>query len=189
MELKQVKITELKPHPRNPRIHTDSAIDKLVKSINEFGWTNPVLVSDDGFVLAGHARLKAAEKAGLTHVPVLELPLSGARADAYMIADNKLQELTEWNIPNLKDLLSELDTGELDMELTGFNQDEREELLAGLHEPHDIDKLLLGLDLTDAIEKPIWAVIRTKAENQEVLEAALAVLEKHNIDVERSYDA
>jgi len=138
MEIKQMPINELKPNLRNPRIHPDSAIDKLVKSINEFGWTNPVLVSDDGFVLAGHARLKAAEKAGLTHVPVLELPLSGARADAYMIADNKLQELTEWNIPNLKDLLLELDTGDFDMEITGFTIDEIESLMTQFH-PVELD--------------------------------------------------
>ena len=47
MEIKTVKINELKPHPKNPRVHPDSAIDKLVRSIKEFGWTNPILVSAD----------------------------------------------------------------------------------------------------------------------------------------------
>ena len=71
MQVKQVKISDLKPHPQNPRLHPDSAIDKLVRSIKEFGWTNPVLVSEDGYVLAGHARLKAATKAGLEGCPVV----------------------------------------------------------------------------------------------------------------------
>lgn len=65
MELKFVPINDIKPHPKNPRVHPDIAIAKLEQSIKEFGWTNPILVSKDGYILAGHARLKAAEKAGI----------------------------------------------------------------------------------------------------------------------------
>jgi hypothetical protein len=102
MEIKRVSIDELKPHPKNPRTHPDSAIEKLERSIKEFGWTNPILVSADGYVLAGHARLKAAKIAGIKEVPVIYLPLEGAKAEAYMIADNRLQEETEWNDNILK---------------------------------------------------------------------------------------
>jgi len=130
MEIKTVKINELKPHPKNPRVHPDSAIDKLVRSIKEFGWTNPILVSTDGYILAGHARLKAAEKAGIEEVPVIYLPLEGAKAEAYLIADNRLQDETDWDYEKLKDLLQDLDTGEFDIELTGFDVDEIEELIA-----------------------------------------------------------
>jgi ParB-like chromosome segregation protein Spo0J len=56
MEIKIMPISELKPHPKNPRVHPDSAIEKLERSIKEFGWTNPILVSADGYILAGHAR-------------------------------------------------------------------------------------------------------------------------------------
>jgi len=139
MEIEIVKINKLKPHPKNPRIHPDSAIDKLVKSIKEYGWTNPVLVSKDGFVLAGHARLKAAEKAGLDEVPVIYLPLSGSKAEAYMIADNKLQDETDWDTLKLKDLLSELDTGEFDIGITGFDEDEIEDLMTQFYEPDEKD--------------------------------------------------
>ena len=139
MEIEIVKINKLKPHPKNPRIHPDSAIDKLVKSIKEYGWTNPVLVSKDGFVLAGHARLKAAKKAGLDEVPVIYLPLSGNKAEAYMIADNKLQDETDWDTLKLKDLLSELDTGEFDIGITGFDEDEIEDLMTQFYEPDEKD--------------------------------------------------
>ncbi len=128
MEIKTVKISELKPHPNNPRVHPDSAIDKLVKSIKEFGWTNPVLASEEGIVLAGHARVKAAEQAGIEEVPVIFLPLKGTKADAYLVADNRLQQETDWDMPKLRDLLEELDTGEIDMGLTGFDTNELEEL-------------------------------------------------------------
>ena len=121
MEIKTVKINELKPHPKNPRVHPDSAIDKLVRSIKEFGWTNPILVSKDGYILAGHARLKAAEKAGIEEVPVIYLPLEGAKAEAYMIADNRLQEETSWDYEMLANILNDIDAKGLDVQITGFD--------------------------------------------------------------------
>ena len=87
-QVKLVKIDELKPHPKNPRIHPDSALDKLIKSMDKFGFTNPILASKDGIILAGHARCKAAKKAGIDEVPVIFLDLEGSDADAYLIADN-----------------------------------------------------------------------------------------------------
>ncbi|MCJ7829172.1 MAG: ParB/Srx family N-terminal domain-containing protein [Dehalococcoidia bacterium] len=131
VEIQSIEISKLRPHPQNPRTHPESAIDKLVKSLKEFGFTNPILISADNYVLAGHARLKAAEKAGLKEVPVIQLPLSGSKALAYMIADNRLQEETLWDFPKLKDLLGVLDTGELDLEITGFDINEIEGLLSG----------------------------------------------------------
>ena len=156
MEIKTVKINELKPHPKNPRVHPDSAIDKLVRSIKEFGWTNPILVSTDGYILAGHARLKAAEKAGIEEVPVIYLPLEGAKAEAYLIADNRLQDETDWDYEKLKDLLQDLDTGEFDIELTGFDVDEIEELIAQFapeeseveEDDFDIEENIPGIPVT-----------------------------------------
>lgn len=126
-------INELKEHPENPRIHPDSAIDKLQKSIEEFGFTNPVLVSKDGFILAGHARVKASKKAGLEEVPAIILDLDGDMASLYLIADNRLQEETDWDMPVLKDLIERLDTGALDLELSGFTNDEIEDLMSQFH--------------------------------------------------------
>jgi len=187
LEIKNVNVNTLKMHPKNPRVHSDSAIDKLLKSINTYGWTNPILVSKDDYVLAGHARLKAAEKAGIEEVPVIYLPLEGAKADAYLIADNKLQDETDWNLPKLKDLLLELDTGAFDIEITGFGSDEIEDMMKQ-SSPADIDELLKELDVRQAVERPIWATIRTKPENQEVLERVLTLLEQNGIRAERSYD-
>ncbi len=137
MEIQTIKIGKLRPHPQNPRTHPDSAIDKLVKSLNEFGFTNPILVSKDNYILAGHARLKAAQKAGLKEVPIIRLPLKGNKALAYMIADNRLQDETDWDIPMLKDLLEILDTGELDLEVTGFDLKGIEDLMTQFHPTDD----------------------------------------------------
>jgi len=68
-------------------------------------------------------------------VPVVYLPLEGAKAEAYLIADNRLQDETDWDYEKLKDLLRELDTGELDLEFTGFDMDEIEDLMT----EYDID--------------------------------------------------
>ena len=162
MEIKTVKINDLKPHPKNPRVHPDSAIDKLVRSIKEYGWTNPVLVSADGYVLAGHARLKAAEKAGISEVPVIYLPLEGAKAEAYLIADNRLQDETDWDYEKLKDLLQELDTGEFDLELTGFDMDEIEDLMTQFHVPEEIIEDEVPEPPEEAITKPgdLWILGR-----------------------------
>ena len=137
-QIEMMPLAALKPHPRNPRQHPEKAIDKLVRSLREFGWTNPVLLSADGFVLAGHARLKAAEKAGIGEVPVIRLPLSGAKADAYLIADNRLQDETEWDIPGLKDLLEDLDSGEFDLRLTGFDLAEIEQMMTAAYDPQAV---------------------------------------------------
>ena len=129
-EIKYIKLSELRPHPKNPRVHPDKLIAKLARSIGEFGFTNPVLVDADSRILAGHARCKAAEKMGMESVPALVLPLTGAAADAYVIADNKLNGLSSWDEAVLADLVAEIDAANFDVELTGFDPDEIDALLS-----------------------------------------------------------
>ncbi len=145
IELKTVAIDSLKRFDRNPRIHPDSAIQKLMKSIEGFGWTNPILVNKDGTVLAGHARLKAAEAMNITEVPAVILNIPDHLVAAYVIADNRLQDETDWDMPVLKDLLGDLDTGDFDMDLTGFLANELETLMTSVHQ---------GGGLTDDDEVP-----------------------------------
>ena len=134
LKIEYVPIDQLKPFAGNPRTHPEAAIEKLVTSIEYFGWTNPVLVDSGGRVLAGHARLKAAKKAGIEQVPVVRLPLAGKDAELYVIADNKTQELTEWDWSKLGDLFGELDTGDIDLTLSGFDTEEIGGLVHGLDE-------------------------------------------------------
>jgi DNA modification methylase len=123
-------LVDLKPHPKNPRKHPDTLIKKLVSSIETYGFTSPVLVDGDNRILAGHARCKAAEKMGLAEVPCITLPLTGAAADAYVVVDNKLNELSEWDESLLADLISDIDGAGFDVELTGFDIDEIDALLS-----------------------------------------------------------
>jgi len=138
-EIKAVRLSELKPHPKNPRVHPDALITKLANSIREFGFTNPVLIDQDHRILAGHARCKAAEKMGLETVPAIILPLSGAAADAYVIVDNKLNELSSWDENLLCSLLTDLENGGFDLAMTGFDADEVDALFNAFYSKEAIE--------------------------------------------------
>ena len=129
MKIVEVEVDQLRPAPWNPRIHPDRATEKLIRSIESYGFTNPILAqSKTNLVIAGHARLKAAKMAGLKKVPVIYLDFDEARAKGYAVADNRLQDETEWDVTLLQDLLVDLD------EFTGFEPDELkrlEEVLPG----------------------------------------------------------
>lgn len=148
MELLNVKISELKAHPKNPRKHPKELIERLKKSIQEYGFTNPVLVSKDNQILAGHARCKAAKELGINEVPTLKLDFEGAKADAYVIIDNKLNEMSEWNVPILVDLIKEIEQSDFDVSLTGFDDDEISDLFSdayskeGKDDDYDVNKAL-----------------------------------------------
>jgi hypothetical protein len=137
------KISELTPHPKNPRRHPEDMLKKLGDSIKEFGFTNPVLISEDNTILAGHARTTAAERLGFEEVPCIVLSLSGKSADAYVIADNKINELSEWNDELLVELFKSLDDEGFNAELTGFSADEIERLISpkqSVEDDFDVEK-------------------------------------------------
>jgi ParB-like chromosome segregation protein Spo0J len=136
-------------------------------------------------VVGGHQRLKILRDLGRTDIDVSVVDLPEDKEKALNLALNKTGG--DWNIPKLKDLLIEIDTGAFDMEITGFGKEEIEDMMKE-STPADIDELLKELDITQTIEKPIWATIRTCPEKQEILDRVLIVLEQNGIRVERSYD-
>jgi DNA modification methylase len=124
------KVEALILFARNPRTHSDAQVAKLAASIVEFGWTNPILVDGSQGIIAGHGRLAAARKLGLAEVPVIELGhLTLAQKRAYVIADNRLALDAGWDEEMLSIELAELSESGYDLTLTGFTNDEIEELL------------------------------------------------------------
>ena len=122
--MKTVKITELKPYPKNARTHSPKQIHQIAKSIKTFGFTNPVLIDKDNCILAGHGRVEAAKMAGLTEVPVVQIShLTPAQKKAYIVADNRLAELAGWDKDLLRVELEELQAIDCDFDLTvtGFD--------------------------------------------------------------------
>ena len=126
------KIETLIPFARNPRTHSEAQIAKLASSIVEFGWTQPILVDGANGIIAGHGRLAAARKLDLLEVPVIELGhLSPPQKRAYVIADNRLALDAGWDEELLSLELAELSESGYDLTMTGFTNEEIEELLVG----------------------------------------------------------
>jgi hypothetical protein len=116
-------LDELKPDPKNPRSHSRRQIRQIAKSIDTFGYNVPILVDANDHVVAGHGRLLACRLLGWTTVPTISLAhLTPAQAKAFLIADNRLTENSEWNDRLLAEQLKELSLLNLDFELdvTGF---------------------------------------------------------------------
>lgn len=115
-------ITSLKPYARNARTHSKKQIKQIAASITRFGFTNPVLISDDGEIIAGHGRVEAAKSLGWKAVPTLALShLSETERRAYVLADNKLALNAGWDKEVLAIELQALVDLEFDTELTGFS--------------------------------------------------------------------
>ena len=128
-------IEKVIPNPRNPNRHGESQINLLAKIIKAQGWRAPITVSKrSGFIVRGHGRLMAARKLGLEQVPVDVQEYESEAAEwADLIADNRLSELSDMDMGSLKDLLLDLDTGDFDMDLTGFDDKELEKLMLQFH--------------------------------------------------------
>jgi len=114
----------LKPYENNPRQHSEAQLDRLVRSIKEFGFTNPILIDDDCNVIAGHGRLLAAELMGLAQVPTITLGhLTAEQRRAYVIADNQLALNSTWDDDVLQAELQALGEAGFDLTLLGWGDD------------------------------------------------------------------
>jgi len=121
---------DLLPYVRNSRTHSPEQVNQIAASIKEFGFTNPILISETNDIIAGHGRLLAASKLAMTEVPCIRLShLTEQQRKAYVIADNKLALNAGWDEELLALELGELQAGEFDLGLTGFSEDELADLL------------------------------------------------------------
>lgn len=132
-------ISKLIPSARNARKHGDHQVAQLARMIEKFGWTNPVLVSDDGTMIAGHGRVMAAQKLGLTEVPVMVAAgWTDEQCRLYAIADNRIPLDAEWDESMLAAELRELQEI-ADVSFTGFDKDEIARLVIKDNEPDKIE--------------------------------------------------
>ncbi len=139
-------IDTLIPYARNAKQHTDAQVAQIAASIREFGWGSPILVDGQNNVIAGHGRLLAARKLGMTEVPVVPMDhLTDIQRRALILADNKIGENASWENELLGLELAGLQASGFDLELTGFSEEEWEALIAG----GDVDKD--GLTDDDAV--------------------------------------
>jgi len=126
------KLAKLTPYPKNPRRHSDAQIAAIAGSIRQFGFNAPILVDSQGSILAGHGRYLASLQLGLEKVPVVVLDhLSETEKRAYILADNKLAALSDWDDAALASELADLRDAEIDLGALGFDDNELAVLLAG----------------------------------------------------------
>lgn len=139
MKIEFRPVAELVPYAGNARTHPDWQIAQIAASIEEFGFTNPLLIGPDNVIIAGHGRLLAAERLGLDKVPVIVLGhLTERQRRALVIADNKIAENAGWDEELLAQELAALQEDGFDLELLGFSDTELEDLLGGLDDPGEL---------------------------------------------------
>jgi DNA modification methylase len=134
------RVEELKPDPNNPRRHSKKQVRQIAASIEAFGFNVPILIDREGKVIAGHGRLAACGALGWSEVPTLCLDhLTPAQARAFMIADNRLTEISTWDDRLLAEQLKDLSLSGLDfdLEITGFEVAEIDLRIASLDDPPD----------------------------------------------------
>ncbi len=137
LRVKYRKLADLEPCLNNARTHSDEQISQIMVSIREFGFTNPLLIDEQG-IIAGHGRAMAAQRLDMAQVPTITLEgLTKAQRRAYVIADNKLALNAGWDIELLTQEVSGLLNMDFDVGLMGFSADEIQDLLRVEHENED----------------------------------------------------
>ncbi len=130
-------LARLRPYERNARTHSPEQVAQIAASIQEFGFTNPILVGEDDGIIAGHGRLAAAMDLGLTEVPVIVLGhLTAEQRRAYVLADNQLALNAGWDMELLQQEIVGLNLADFDLSLLGFDEGR----IAGLLDPEGIDR-------------------------------------------------
>ena len=118
-------VDDLIPYARNAKIHDENNINLIAGSIKSFGFNNPVLLDGENGIIAGHGRVLASKKLGIKQIPTIELQgLSDAEKRAYIIADNRLTEKSEWDKEILSLELQDLNELGIDLNIIGFNEND-----------------------------------------------------------------
>ncbi len=169
LRIERVRIGQLKPDSRNPRLHSERQLKQIARSINVFGFNVPVLADQEGNLLAGHGRVQAARRLGLSEIPVIRLEhLTPEQARAFSIADNRLSETSTWDDRLLAEVFRDLASVELDFDLeaTGFTMGEIDLRIEGLslstaNNPDPADEPPAALDQTP-VSRPgdLWQLGR-----------------------------
>lgn len=130
MDIQNLALADLTPFDRNSKSHPQSQVESVARSIEAFGFNNPILVDQDRVIVAGHCRYQAARLMKLEHVPCIVLEhLDPAQRRAYRLADNRIAEQGGWDDDLLSLELSELQALGVELELTGFTDDDWQRLL------------------------------------------------------------
>lgn len=154
-------VDSLIPYARNARTHSDEQVAQLAASIKEWGWTTPVLVDEEGSIIAGHGRVMAARKLGIEEIPVMVARgWSEAQRRAYVLADNKLALNSGWDMDLLKIELQEVGEANFDLEKIGFSVGE----MSALFDVHEEEETKEQKELVSVFEVAVECASETEQE-------------------------
>lgn len=185
MQIESVPVSDLKEYEKNSRTHSDDQVAKIAASVEEFGFTNPILIDESNGVIAGHGRLQAAKRINMGEVPCIRLAhLSESQKRAYVIADNKIAESGGWDDEMLKMEIMELAQDDYDLKLTGFDEAGLDSILAISEEVMEAvqkkrDHKETGHSQQDTVRQVI--LIYTSDEYPRVMEAMREYAEEHGL--------
>lgn len=157
-DIKMVNLDHLIPYINNSRTHSNEQVSQIAASIKEFGFTNPVLIDESMSVIAGHGRIKAAQKLNLSEVPCITLSgLTEQQRKAYVIADNQLALNAGWDLEKLKLEVGDLECAGFDIDLLGFEDDFLTELMVDEEEGQcDQDQVPEVAEEPIAVRGDVW---------------------------------
>lgn len=159
-----VDIDRLKAWDKNPRKNDGEPVDKVAASIKRLGFGAPIVARMNGEIIAGHTRWKASKKLGLKRVPVRFVDLDPADASLMALADNRLNEAAEWDVPLLGELLSEHSFD--DVEIAGWSQKDLENMASNvLGDASDIDG---AEDDTSKLDGSFAVVVECEDEQEQI---------------------
>jgi DNA modification methylase len=162
LAIESMPVAGLRPHRGNARTHSKKQIQQIVDSIRQFGFTNPVLVGENGEIIAGHGRVEAAKLLGLEKVPTVRLAhLNAAQRRAYVLADNKLALNAGWDRKLLAIELQGLIDINFDVELTAFSSTEIDLVLEEADESSPNDPTDVDDEIPLSTNDPATAITRT----------------------------
>ena len=185
MQIESVPVSDLKEYEKNSRTHSDDQVAKIAASVEEFGFTNPILIDESNGVIAGHGRLQAAKRINMGEVPCIRLAhLSESQKRAYVIAANKIAESGGWDDEMLKMEILELAQDDYDLKLTGFDEAGLDSILAISEEVMEAvqkkrDHKETGHSQQDTVRQVI--LIYTSDEYPRVMEAMREYAEEHGL--------
>lgn len=189
------KISDLTPYDKNSRLHDEQQLESIAKSIEQFGFTSPILIDENNNVLAGHGRIQAGELLGLTEVPcVIIKGLTDEQKRAYIIADNQLATTSSWDMDILKSELGDLQGMDFDMGVLGFG-DGLDEILKSVEKDALFDVPVADTEVKAPEKKEEvtktsegfceFAIVLTFDEKSELVKKLNMLKQEHNLESQR----
>jgi len=180
-------VEALIPYARNARTHSDSQVAQLAASIKEWGWTTPVLVDEEGGIIAGHGRVMAARKLGIEEVPVMVAKgWTEAQKKAYVLADNQLALNSGWDMDFLRVELQELQEIDFNLDLTGFDAGQLANIFLDVEEGQtDASEEWKGMPEYEGLD-PCYKKVVVNFDNEEDFQAFFRLIAQKCTDKTKS---